>query len=99
MKLLHNNRGETLVEVLASILIATLSVALLFSCVMASSEIEKRVKVVDAAHYDALSKAEEQTSSTSTNTVEIERVTLPATATIQPRPSSSGCMAVHSAVC
>ena len=30
MKKLHNSRGETLVEVLASILIASLSVALLF---------------------------------------------------------------------
>ena len=33
-KKLRDNRGETLVEVLASILIAALSVALLFSSIM-----------------------------------------------------------------
>ena len=56
--LICNNRGETLVEVMASILIAALSVALLFTCVMASSEMEKMTQKTDEKHYNALSGAD-----------------------------------------
>ena len=58
--LLHNEKGETLIEVLASILIAALSVALLFTCVMASSEMGKTAQKNDEAHYDALTEADAQ---------------------------------------
>ena len=58
MKKLHNSRGETLVEVLASILIASLSVALLFGGVMASASVENQARKWDTAYYGALSAAE-----------------------------------------
>ena len=73
-KTLRNNRGETLIEVLASILVATLSVALLFTCVMASSQMERSVQKKDAAHYDALTAAEAQETSVVDGTVSIARV-------------------------
>ena len=52
------NRGETLVEVLASIVIASLSVALLFGGIMASSTIERSAQTADRSFYEALSNAE-----------------------------------------
>lgn len=55
-----DNRGETLVEVLASILIGVLSVALLFSAVMASANIDKKAKKTDEAFNAALNAAEAQ---------------------------------------
>lgn len=58
MKKLRNNRGETLVEVMASIVIAALSVALLFSCAMASSNMDRNAQDVDGKYYQALSAAE-----------------------------------------
>lgn len=73
-KLLHKlcgSRGETLIETLAAILIAALSVALLFSCVAASTMINKSAREADDGYvnaagvhqdgrYDALSEAEKQ---------------------------------------
>ena len=56
-----DNRGETLVEVLASILIGSLSVALLFSMVMASGNMDRGAETVDGAFNESLKKAEEQT--------------------------------------
>ena len=58
MKKLRNNRGETLIEMLVSILIAALSVTLLFGCIMASSNIDKAARSLDEKHYNALSEAE-----------------------------------------
>lgn len=63
-KLKKDNRGETLIEVLASVLIAALSVALLFTCVMASSRIERDVESADEKHYSALSAADAQVAPT-----------------------------------
>lgn len=60
-KKLRDNRGETLVEVLASILIAALSVALLFSSIMASAGIDRSARASDETYYEALSQAEGQT--------------------------------------
>lgn len=60
LKKLHSSRGETLVEVLASILVASLSVALLFSCVIASSTADVKVKEVDDTYYAALNDAGKQ---------------------------------------
>lgn len=64
MRLLRNNRGETLIEVLASVLIATLSVALLFSCILASSKMDESAQKTDADHYNALSEADAQVTPT-----------------------------------
>lgn len=55
-----NNRGETLVEVLASILIGSLSVALLFSMTMASANMDRSAKAADKVFNDSLNKAENQ---------------------------------------
>ena len=64
MKILRNDRGETLIEVLASILIAALSVALLFTCVMASSRMEQSARKKDAEHYNAFTEADIQVTPT-----------------------------------
>ena len=75
MKILRNDRGETLIEVLASILIAALSVALLFTCVMASSRMEQSAQTKDAEHYSAFTAADTQNTSTLPGgTVTISRV-------------------------
>lgn len=57
-----DNRGETLVEVLASILIGSLSVALLFSMVMASGNMDRSAKAADEMFNASLGKAEDQTA-------------------------------------
>lgn len=72
MKKLHNSRGETLVEVLASILIASLSVALLFGCVMASSNMDRDAKKLDGEHYTALTAAEVQSGTGTSGKVKIQ---------------------------
>ena len=64
MKKLRNNRGETLIEVLASVLIATLSVTLLFSCVATASRLDRGAEGLDEKHYNALSDAESYTAPT-----------------------------------
>lgn len=57
MHKLKNNRGETLIEVIAAILIATLSAALLFSFVIVSTKMDLDVKGVDENHYEAITAA------------------------------------------
>lgn len=57
---LRNSRGETLVEVLACVLICTLSIALLLGSVTSSSNIDLQAQTADEAYYEALSKAERQ---------------------------------------
>lgn len=59
---LKSQRGETLVENMASILIAALSVALLFTCIMASVQIDSMAQRTDMAYYSALTAAETQTA-------------------------------------
>lgn len=59
-KKLRESRGETLVETFAAIVVATLSVALLFGGIVASGRIENSAKHSDEAHYEALSAAEKQ---------------------------------------
>ena len=56
---LSQSRGETLVEVLASVVIATLSIALLFGGIMASSTIDRSARISDKSFYQGLSGAEE----------------------------------------
>ena len=57
---LRNSRGETLVEVLASVLICALSVMLLLGAVSASTSIGLQAQAADEDYYTALSKAERQ---------------------------------------
>ncbi len=58
----NDARGETLVEVLASILICSLSVALLFSMVMASGNMDRSAKKVEEDFSESLNLAEAQTA-------------------------------------
>jgi len=60
MKKWKDSRGETLIEVLAAILIATLSVTLIFGSIMASTTMDRQAQDVDRKYYEALSKAERQ---------------------------------------
>lgn len=62
---LRNSRGETLVEVLASVLICALSITLLMGAVTASTNIDLRAQSADAEYYAALSKAERQSKTPS----------------------------------
>lgn len=61
--------GETLVEVMASILIGALSVVLLFTAVMSSSKLDKTAQTVDGDFEKALAAAEEQTTPASSSVV------------------------------
>lgn len=58
MKKLHDDRGETLIEVLASIVIGSLSIALMFGCIMASSKMDEDAKALDRKYYLALTAAD-----------------------------------------
>ena len=55
---LHCRRGETLVEVLAAVLICTLAVLLLTSFVVAAMRADKAAETGDEEFYAALNAAE-----------------------------------------
>lgn len=55
---LRSKRGETLIEVLASVLVASLSIALLFSAVMAAGRINQSARDADEAFYTSLQNAQ-----------------------------------------
>lgn len=55
---LNSQSGETLVEALASILIAFLSVTMLFFCVIAAGRMDKGTVESDKTYYEALAAAE-----------------------------------------
>ncbi len=57
-KKLHSQRGETLVEVMAAILVATLSVGLLVGGISVSFKMNEKAKETDGYFYQALTKAE-----------------------------------------
>ncbi len=61
---LADARGETLVEVLASILIGALSVAMLFSAAMASGSMDRTAGEADEVFNTSLNAAEEQKAPT-----------------------------------
>lgn len=65
----RDQRGETLVEVVASVLIMTLSVLLLFSAVMVSVRINRSAKDSDEEFYSALNAAEGQSTPAPTSIV------------------------------
>lgn len=69
---LRDSRGETLVELLASILIAALSVALLFTCCLASAEMDENARKSDERYYKALSEAEAQTQAAGGDPVNVK---------------------------
>ena len=57
---LHSSRGESLVETLAAILIATLSVGLLMGGVAVSAHLERQADQTDTSFYTTLQQAEER---------------------------------------
>lgn len=57
---LRDSRGETLVEVLASVLVCALSITLLVGAVTVSANIDLQAQEADAEYYDAVSRAERQ---------------------------------------
>ncbi|WP_325199069.1 type IV pilus modification PilV family protein [Oscillibacter sp.] len=57
---LRSTQGETLVEVLASVLVCALSVMLLLGAVSASASIDLQAQAADSEYYEALSRAERQ---------------------------------------
>ncbi len=57
---LNSCRGESLVEVLASILIATLSVGLLLGGIAVSANLERHADQADENFYQTLNAAEER---------------------------------------
>lgn len=59
-KKLRSQRGETLIEVLASILITTLSVALLLGGVAVSASLGRQADMSDQSFYEALTAAEQR---------------------------------------
>ena len=63
---LRSERGETLIEVLASVLIVSLSVMMVAGSVMASSKVDVDAKRLDEAHYAALSRADAHVTPTPT---------------------------------
>lgn len=73
---LKNERGETLIEVLASILIGALSVALLFTAVMASGRMDLDTKETDKKYNEVLGKAENRESLDSSITLADPKVTV-----------------------
>lgn len=60
MKKIHSDRGESLIEVLAAILIASLSVALMFGCIMISTNMDEDAKALDEQYYLDLTAADAQ---------------------------------------
>lgn len=69
---LQKEQGETLIEVLASILIASLSVALLFGSVMTSSRIDREAAEQDQEYYQGLSNAESRSGTVVSGTIKLE---------------------------
>lgn len=55
---LKSSSGETIVEVLASVLISSLAIFLLFSTIMASVRIDRTAQESDEKYYGELSAAE-----------------------------------------
>lgn len=56
----RDNRGETLIEVMAAVVVTALSIALLFGTIMACTKIDQSARQSDQEHYSALTKAEVQ---------------------------------------
>lgn len=74
-KKLTNQRGETLVELLAAILIAALSVGLLLGSVAASSAMNRKARENSQQFYEKLSAAENRQTSAGTGVIKIHEGT------------------------
>ncbi len=57
---LHSEKGETLAEIMASVLICTLSVALLFSGIMVANRINRQAEASDKAFFEVMNLAEQE---------------------------------------
>ncbi len=79
IKKLHSARGETLVEVLAAVLICSLAVLLLVSYATAAARIDKRTEKGDAAYYAALNAAEAHDGVTAEDSTDPESSPVPGT--------------------
>lgn len=78
-KKLHDARGETLVEVLASVLICSLAVLLLLSYATAATRIDKSTQDNDVTYYAALNAAEAHTGITAESSASPESSPVPGT--------------------
>ena len=72
MKTLRNDRGETLVEALASILIATLSILVLFTGLAVAFQMNQAARRTDETFYQRLNAAERQTEAVAQGQVKVE---------------------------
>ena len=68
---LRSQQGETLVEVLASILIASLSVAMLLGGVAASTALGRQADTADEYFYETLTAAENRQTPVADGTVKL----------------------------
>lgn len=68
---LRSQRGETLVEVLAAILIASLSVAMLLGGVVVSANLSRQADTTDEYFYETLTAAEARQTPVANGTVEL----------------------------
>lgn len=73
---LRSSRGETLVEVLCATLVAMLAIALLFGGITASASIDLGARRSDAAHYAALTQAENQATPAGEAQLKVQNIPL-----------------------
>ncbi len=69
---LRSRRGETLTEMLVSIVILGLSIAMMATMIITSTKITERSTAKDREYQDQLSAAEAQETSSATGNVTIE---------------------------
>ena len=73
---LRGQQGETLVEVLAAVLVATLSVGLLMGGVAVSTRINRQAEDTDESFYAALTAAEGRTVQVDAGAVRVEEASV-----------------------
>lgn len=82
---MSNERGDTLVEALAALLIAALGAALLATMVMVSTNVVAQTRSIQAANFDAESQTYDITKTNSSNvamTISAEDVSQPVAVTV-----------------
>lgn len=72
MRKLKQNKGETLMEALVSLLIAVLAIGLVATAAMAAANINKNTNIADDAFAEELEKAEIYTATR----VEVKKLTI-----------------------
>ena len=73
-KILHNKKGETLVEVMAAILIFTLSSIILYTMITSASKVNAEAQDFDKAVYDQMLVTERGQTPAKKGTVKISYV-------------------------